>query len=169
MALLPLCAAASAQGSEPPNPHQMDKKELGAKEKALVAEGRALEKQGRPDEAMDKFVDAEGFLSSKEALDGIERIQNSREKQVQSLLAGAHKSYDAGKFSECAEKLEKGLAISAVNPALHYNLALCYEKLKDRPQARKHLDSAILATSDKQLRANLIQLRGTLNVRPHAS
>ncbi len=157
-----LCASASSQGSDPPNPYQMDKKELNARQKTLVAEGEALERRGRLDEAMDKFVDAEGFLSSKEALDGIERIQNNREKQVQSLLAGAHKSYDARKFSDCAEKLEKGLAISAVNPALHYDLALCYERLKDRMQAREHLDSAITATSDKKLRADLVQLRASL-------
>jgi tetratricopeptide (TPR) repeat protein len=164
VALLPLCAAASLQASDPPNPYQMDKKALDAKEKALVAEGRALEKKGRLDDAMDKFVDAEGFLSSKDALNGIERIQNNREKQVQALLAGAHKSYDAGKYSDCAEKLEKGLAISAVNPALHYDLALCYEKLEDRLQAREHLDSAIVATRDKKLRAELIQLRGNLQL-----
>ena len=162
LALLPLCAVASPQGSDPANPSQMDKKKLEAKAKALVAEGKLLEKQGTLDEARERFVDAEGYLSTKDALKGIDRIRDSNEKQVQALLASAHQSYDAGKFSDCAEKLEKGLAISSVNPALHYNLALCYEKLKERTQAVEHLDSAITAARDKNLRANMIQLRGNL-------
>jgi tetratricopeptide (TPR) repeat protein len=162
LALMPLCAVASPQASDPANPSQMDKKQLEAKAKALVAVGKGLEKQGNLDEAKDKFVDAEGYVSTKDALNSIDRIRDSNEKQVQALLAGAHQSYDAGKFSDCAEKLEKALAISSVNPALHYNLALCYEELKDRAQAVEHLDSAIGATRDKNLRANMIQLRGNL-------
>jgi tetratricopeptide (TPR) repeat protein len=162
LALLPLCAIAIPQGSDPANPPQLDKKQLQAKAKVLVAEGKALEKRGTLNEARDKFVDAEGYLSTKDALNGIGRIRDSNEKQVEALLAGAHQSYDAGKFSDCAEKLEKGLVISSVNPALHYNLALCYEKLNDRAHAVEHLDSAITATRDKNLRTNMIQLRGNL-------
>jgi len=164
LALLPLSAAAGPQGSDPANPSQMDKKHFEATAKALVAEGKALETEGKLDEAREKFVDAEGYLSTKDALNGINRIRDSKEKQVEALLAGAHQSYDAGKFSDCAEQLEKGLAISPVNPTLHYNLALCYEKLKDRAQAVEHLDSAIAATHDKNLRANMIQLRGNLQL-----
>jgi hypothetical protein len=165
--LLHLNAAASPQGpnspkSSPPNPAQMDKKQLEAKAKALVTEGKALEKQGRRDEARDKFVDAEGYLSTKDALNGIDRIRDADEKQVQTLLASAHQSHDAGNFGECASTLEKGLAISAANSALHYNLMLCYEKLQARAQAVEHLDSAIAATHDKKLRADLMQLRGRL-------
>jgi hypothetical protein len=167
LTLLPLYAAASPQGpdlanSSQPNPSQMDKKQLEAKAKTLITEGKALEKEGRRDEARDKFVDAEGYLSTKDALNGIDRLRDANEKDVQTLLAAAHQSYDAGNFGECASALEKGLTISAVNPALHYDLMLCYEKLKARAQAVEHLDSAIAATHDKKLRADLMQLRGSL-------
>jgi len=164
LALVPLCAVAAPQAGDLPNPSQMDKKQLEATAKSLVSAGKALEKQGKLDEARDKFIDAEGYLSSKDALNGIDRISDAEEKQVQALLADAHRSYDAGKFSDCAEKLEKGLAISSSNPAVHYNLTLCYEKLKDRTQALEHLDSAISGTHDKNLQADLIQLRGNLQL-----
>ena len=101
LGLLPICALAGPQASDPAslsqpaNPSQMDKKQLEAKAKALVAEGKTLEKQAKLAEARDKFVDAEGYLSTKDALNGIDRIHDANEKQVQVLLATAHQSYDA--------------------------------------------------------------------------
>jgi tetratricopeptide (TPR) repeat protein len=168
LVLLPICALAGPQTSDPAglsqpaNPSQMDKKQLEAKAKALVAEGKTLEKQAKLAEARDKFVDAEGYLSTKDALNGIDRIHDANEKQVQVLLATAHQSYDAGRFAECATAIEKALEISDVDPVLHYDLALCYGKLPDRAQAVEHLDSAIAASRDKGLRANMVEVRGSL-------
>ena len=168
MGLLPLCAAATPQGNGQDNPAQMDKKQLEEKAKGLVAEGKALEKQGNLDDARDKFIDAEGYVSTKDALNGIDHVKDAIEKQVQGALTSAHQFYDAGKFAECADTLEKGLDVSTVtstiNPALHYDLALCYDKISDRAQAVEHLDSAIAAARDKKLRLDLIQVRTSLTL-----
>lgn len=162
LAVLSLHAAASSQSSDTPNPSQMDKKQLEASAKALVNEAKALEKQGKLDEARDRYIDAEGYTSTKDALNGLDRIKDANEKQVQTLIASAHQAFDAGKFSDCADKLEQGLTISPANAALHYNLTLCYAKLKDRTQAMEHVDSAMAGTRDKNLQADLVQLRGNL-------
>ena len=56
------------------------------------------------------------------------------------------------------------LRLTLPNPVVHYNLTICYEKQKDRTQALEHLDSALSGTHDKNLQADLIQLRGNLQL-----
>src|SRR5271170_7388179 len=106
LVLLSPFAFARPQTSDAPDPSQMDKKQLEATAKQLVSEGKALEKEGKLSEANDKYIDAEGYLSTKDALNGIDHIKDANEKQVQALLADAHQSYGAGKYSDCVEKLQ---------------------------------------------------------------
>ena len=167
--LLPLASAAplpqnalgakSGTQGDPP----LDKKQLEAKAKELVSEGKALEKQGKLDEARDKYVDAEGFLSTKDALSGIDRIRDAKQKQAEALMDAAQKDLEAGKFPDCAAQLEKALDVSPERPlALHYDLVQCYQKLGDRANAVAHLDSVITATQDKDDRRDFLQLRAWL-------
>jgi tetratricopeptide (TPR) repeat protein len=148
-------AASQDQGANPP----LNKKELEAKAKELVSEGKALEKQGQLDEARDKYIDAEGYLTTKDALNGIDRILDAKKQQAEALLKDAHHDCDAGKMQDCAAKLEKALVVAPEKTVvLHYNLALCYQKLGDRSQALEHLDSVIAATRDTKERVALLEL-----------
>lgn len=149
----------------------MDKKQLEAKAKQVVAEGKSLEQAGQLGEANDKYIDAEAFISTKDALNGIERVRHAQEKQVASAIADAHRLYDAGQFAAAAEKLEKALEIRPASPTAHYNLALCYQKLEDRARAVQHLDQSIGASQNNKERLLLLELRTALltGAKPPAS
>jgi tetratricopeptide (TPR) repeat protein len=159
--LFSLAAVARSPQNTPAAP--LDKKQLEAKAKELLSEGKALEKQGKLDEARDKYIDAEGFLSTKDALSGVDRIRDAKQKQAESLMAAAHKDCDAGRFADCAAKLEKALAAGLDKRlALHYDLALCYQKMGARDKAVAHLASVIAATQDKDDRRDFLQLRAAI-------
>jgi len=93
---------AQQEGASPPP----DKKQLEAQAKELVAQGKALEQQGRLPEAKDKYLDAEGVFSTREALGGLKRIHDAREEKIGSLLTQARDSFEVGKFSDRAQQLE---------------------------------------------------------------
>jgi tetratricopeptide (TPR) repeat protein len=161
--LFSILASGLSQASARPQEQSaapLSKKELEAKAKELVAEGKALEKQGQLDDAKDKYIDAEGYISTKDGLNGIGRIRDAKKTQVEVLLQGAHQDCDAGRTADCAKKLEKALNTSPDKTVtLHYDLALCYQKLGDRANALTHLGEAISATQDTGQRVALVELR----------
>jgi tetratricopeptide (TPR) repeat protein len=140
---------------------QPDPKQLEAQARQLTSEGKALEQQGRLAEAKDKYVDAEGLSPGSEAQSAIRRINEQQEQQVESLLAQAHRLFDAGKLADSAASLEQALAIQPARPVLHYDLALCYLKLGDRTNAALHLDPAIALLGGKE-RGELLELRSAV-------
>jgi len=152
-------ASAMPQGN-PPAP--LTKKQLEAKAKELVAEGKALEKQGKLAEARDKYVDAEGFTSTGDALNGIHRIDDKEKQQVESILSQARTLYETGKFTDSLQQLQKGLEIQPSNPALHYDLALCYANTGDGPNAALQLDLAIDSLPNNKERTELLELRSSI-------
>ena len=160
---------AGPQQDQLPDPSQMNRKQLEGEAKELAAQAKALEKQGRLEEAHDKYVDAEGYVSTKEALSGIDHIRDQQRKQVEAQLNDARRDCDAGKFSDCASKLEKGLETEPSNLALHYDLVLCYQKLGDRDKALQNVDAVINATRDNKQRADLLELRSALITGVNAS
>jgi len=151
--------AAEQQGSEPPKP---DKKQLEAEAKQLIAEGTALEKEGKLAEARDKFVDALGVVSTSEALNAVKDIDDKEKQQVESLLSEAHRLYDMGKVLESAQQLRQGLEMRPALAALHYDLALCYLKPGDRPNAAWHLDLAGGALPNRKERAELLEFQSAV-------
>src|SRR5690242_14338977 len=90
-------------------PARMDHKQLEAMAKALVGEAKTLEKAGKLDEARAKFLDAEGYLSTKDALDGIGRVREAEEKQAESALQEARADCTGANWAQCVAKLEKVL------------------------------------------------------------
>jgi hypothetical protein len=75
----------------------MDKKELQKVAGALVDEGKTLEKQGDLDGARDKFLDAEGYVSTKDAIDGLNRIRDEKDKKSEAMLEQAQTDCTVGK------------------------------------------------------------------------
>ena len=151
-----LTSGAAVQNGPP------DKKQLEAQAKQVVAEAQSLEQQGKLAEAKDKYIDAEGIVSTADAVTGISRINDEEKQQVESALADARRSYDAGKFSDSIEELQHALEIQPSNAALQYNLALCYLKLGDRANAATHLDYAISDTSKGKQQTELLELRSSV-------
>jgi len=153
---------AGQQAPQQKEPPKKSKKELEAEIKKLVADGKALEGQGKLAEARDKYVDAEGILSTGDALSAIARIDDEQKQQLTSLLADAHRSFDAGKFSDGNQQLQQGLEIQASNAALQYDLGLGYLKMGDRSNSVRHIDLAVGALSDEKKRTELIELRSSI-------
>jgi hypothetical protein len=151
--LLALSYAQAGGQSEP-----QDKRELVREVKRLVAEGKALEQEGKLSEARDKYLDAEGILSAADTLSAIAQIDEQQKQRAQSLLSGARRSYEAGKFSDSNQLLEQGLGIEPFNAALHFDLSLGYLKLADRPNAAQHLDLAASALSGEKERTRVLEL-----------
>jgi len=147
---------ASAQSGE------ADRKQLEARAKQLIAEGEALEQQGKLVEALDEYVDAEGVISTKEALAGIRRVRQAENQKVDALVAATHQTYEEAKYADCATQLEEGLKIEPANPLVHYDLAACYSKVPDRGRALDHLDESLGAVMKPQWRAGELELRSRL-------
>jgi len=147
---------ASAQNGE------SDKKQLEAQAKQLIAEGQALEQQGKLPEALDRYVDAEGVFSTREALASIWRTREAENQKVNALLTATRHTYDEAKFGDCAAQLEEGLNIEPANPLVHYDLAACYAKLTDRGQALDHLDQSLGAVMKPKWRAQELEFRSAL-------
>ncbi|MGB6546784.1 MAG: tetratricopeptide repeat protein [Candidatus Acidiferrales bacterium] len=148
--------------SQQSQPSQPDKKQLQAKAKELVDQGKALEQQGKLAEAKDKYVDAEGVMSTGDALSGIHRIDDEQQTQAQSIVADAHRLFDAGKFADSILQLQKALEIEPSDAAVHFDLALCYVKTGDRASAASNLDFAIAALPNQKERADLLAMRSTI-------
>jgi tetratricopeptide (TPR) repeat protein len=153
--------AAAPQAQKNGRP-EMDKKQLEARARQIVAEAKALEDQGKLAEALDKYVDAEGVFSTKEALGGIRRTREAENQKVDALLVATHQTYDEAKYADCAAQLEDGLEIEPANPLVHYDLAACYAKLAERSQTLDHLDQSVVAVMKPERRAGLLELRSEL-------
>jgi tetratricopeptide (TPR) repeat protein len=145
------------QSSGKSEPIRKDRKQLEADARQLVAEGKTLEQKGNLSQAKDRYVDAEGILSTPEARAAIRRINDEQKTQVETILAEAHPLYDENKFSDAIKQLQHGLSLQPSNPALHYNLSLGYAKLGDRENAALHLDFAIGALSNGKEREELFE------------
>jgi hypothetical protein len=157
-----LVVATAWPQEDPPITH-MDKKELQKVAGALVDEGKTLEKQGDLDGARDKFLDAEGYVSTKDAIDGLNRIRDEKDKKSEAMLEQAQTDCTVGKPTDCATKLEAALLLGPQKPAaLHNNLALSYQKGGDRSNALSHLDALIVATHDEKERMGFAELRTSL-------
>jgi tetratricopeptide (TPR) repeat protein len=159
LGLVSVAVLPQEQENDPP---KLDKKQLEAKAKELVSEGKALEQQGKLAEANDKYVDAEGIFSTHDALSGIKRIREAEDEKVAAALASTHHTYDQANFRACTAQLEEALKVEPSNPPLHYDLALCYSKLADRPQALEHLDQSTSMVLKSKLRMELLELHSQL-------
>jgi tetratricopeptide (TPR) repeat protein len=147
---------------DPPMTH-MDKKQLQKVADALVDEGKRLEKQGDLDGAREKFLDAEGYISTSDALDGLKRVREEKDKKSEAMLEQAQGDCTVGKPADCATKLEAALLLGPQKPAaLHNDLALSYQKGGDRSNAVSHLDALIVATRDEKERMGFAELRTSL-------
>jgi tetratricopeptide (TPR) repeat protein len=134
-----------------------DKNQQEASAKELIAEGKALEQQGKLVEAKDKYAESLGVVSTSEALDAIRRINDQMKQQVESLLAEAHRLFDAGKFSESAQQLQQAVELFPQGPVLHSDLALCYAKQGDRANAALEFDSALAGLTNEKDREELLE------------
>ncbi len=128
----------------------------------IVSEGEALEKQGKLAEAIDKYVDAEGIFSTHDALNGIKRIHEAEDQKVAAALTSTHHTYDQANYQACTAQLEEALKVEPSNPPVHYDLALCYSKLADRPRALDHLDQSTSMVTKTKLRMELLELHSQL-------
>jgi tetratricopeptide (TPR) repeat protein len=144
---------ASPQSAKP------DKKQLKAQAKQFIAEGNALENEGKLSEARDKYVDALGVVSTSDALNAIKNIDEKEKQQVESLLSEAHRFYDAGKVTESIQPLLQGLRMKPGLAALHYDLALCYLKPADRTSAALQLDQAVGALPNRKERMEVLEFQ----------
>jgi tetratricopeptide (TPR) repeat protein len=141
---------------------EADRKQLEAQAKQLIAEAGAIEQQGKLAEALDKYVDAEGVFSTREALSGIKRTRDAENQKVNALVAATHHTYDDAKFADCATQLEEGLKLEPANALLHYDLAACYSKLADRSRAFDHLEESLGAVLRPKVRVEELELRSEL-------
>ena len=159
-----LFASIAAPQDDPLTTH-FDKKQLQTIAGALVDEGKTIEKQGNLDDARDKFIDAEGYISTKDALDGINRVRDEKEKNAEAQLDAAQPECTIGKAPDCITKLEAALLAGPEKPAsLHNDLALAYQKVGDRASAVAHLDALIVDTRDEKDRLAFAELRTNLIV-----
>jgi len=138
-------------------PSQKDKKQLETEAKQVVADAMVLEQKGSLSQARDRYVDAEGILSTGEALSAIQRINEKQKTQVEFLIVDAHRLYDEKKFLETLQPLRNGLDIQPANPVLHYDAALSYLRLNEREDAALHLNSAIGTLSNEKELADLFE------------
>ena len=139
------------------------KKNLEAQAQQLTSEGRALEDKQQFKEAEEKYTAAEAITSTKDGKNGLERIQKAEAKKFHDLLAEAHGLFDAGKPADAARRLEEAKSLAPQDPALHYNLAVCYQKSGDRLKAVSEMDQtlSLLPENDKN-RAQLEQVRSAM-------
>ena len=103
------------------------------------------------------------MTSTKDGKNGLERIQKAEAKKFHDLLAEAHGLFDAGKPADAARRLEEAKSLAPQDPALHYNLAVCYQKSGDRLKAVSEMDQtlSLLPENDKN-RAQLEQVRSAM-------
>ena len=139
------------------------KKILEAQAQQLTSEGRAFEDKQQFKEAEEKYTAAEAITSTKDGKNGLERIQKAEAKKFHDLLAEAHGLFDAGKPADAARRLEEAKSLAPQDPALHYNLAVCYQKSGDRLKAVSEMDQtlSLLPENDKN-RAQLEQVRSAM-------
>ena len=139
------------------------KKDQEVHAKALAAAAKALEDKGQLKEAENEYAAAEAIISTSEGRSGLDRIRKAEAKKFQSAMAEARTLYDTGKTSDAITKLKEAQPLAPGNPAIDYNLALCYAKLGDRSNAVAHMDVALasLPENDKN-RDQLEQVRSAM-------
>jgi tetratricopeptide (TPR) repeat protein len=157
-AVLAAPVAIAQQSAAPPAP--MTAKQLEAMARALVDEGKALEKKGQLAEAREKFLDAEGYFSTKGALEGLSRVRESVQQKAEALLEEARPACQKQSFNDCVNGLEKALEPAPEKTAaLHNDLALYYQRLNDRAKAMSHVDALLALTHEEKERLKLAELR----------
>jgi tetratricopeptide (TPR) repeat protein len=135
------------------------KKELESAAKALNEEAKSLEKSGKLVEARLKYAESLGYIEQKEASQAISRLDDRLKGDVKATVASAQKMYEAGKYKEAAEALEKAWNLETFRPVLAYNLAVCYNQIGERQKAAEYLDQAIAGAGVPKLRSRLSQTR----------
>jgi tetratricopeptide (TPR) repeat protein len=150
------CVSATAQNGP-------DKKELEKQAKQVAAEAKALEDGGQLKDAEQKYDAAEAIISTGDGRAGLDRVHKAEAKKFQELMAESKALYDSGRPTDAITKLHEAQALQPGNPALHYNLALCYSKLGDRLKAVAEMDQtlAALPENDKN-RDQLEQVRSAM-------
>jgi tetratricopeptide (TPR) repeat protein len=139
------------------------KKDQEAHAKTLTAEAKTLEDKGELKEAEGKYVAAEAVISTGDGRSGLDRIRKAESKKFQGLMAEARTLYDSGKTSEALTKLKEAEPLAAGNPALNYNMALCFSKLGDRSNAVARMDATLATLPEKDKnRAQLEEVRSAM-------
>lgn len=141
---------------------QPDKKQLQANAKQLIAKGKSLEDQGKLAEAKDKYIEAEAIYSTSDGLDAIKRINDAQKQQADTLLKDAHRMYEAGKYKESLDTLQRGIADQPGSPAFEFDMVMDYLKVGDRANADLYLRMAVAGMGEEKERPKLLELDSTI-------
>src|SRR4051812_16184407 len=136
-----LSCAISAENLE-----KTQKKELETQVKKITGEAQKLEKAGQLAEARIKYAESQALIEVKDVTDALKHLDEEIRKRVKDALGKSHKLYDARNFEDSATALDEALKFQAFEPALSYNLALCYHQLGDRMKAVEYLRQAHAGT-----------------------
>ena len=77
---------------------------------------------------------------------------------MKDALGKSHKLYDARNYKDSATAFDEALKFQAFEPALSYNLALCYHQLGDRMKAVEYLRQAHAGTVEPKQRQKIGQM-----------
>ena len=148
-----LCSTLAAENLE-----KTQKKELEAQAKAMIAEAKSMESSGHLADARIKYAESQALIEISEAADAIKHLDEEIHRRVKEAVNTSHKLYEAHKFKEAAASLDESMALRAFQPALSYNLALCYYQLGERDKAVEYLDKAVSGTPDPKQKEKLRQM-----------
>lgn len=79
----------------------------------------------------------EDIISAKSLVDSYPQDDSDKDINLGCLL------YKENQYEDALQKFSKSLSILGFNAHLHYNIALCYFRLKEYPQALKHITLVI--------------------------
>ena len=134
------------------------KKALEGQVKTMTADAAKLEKAGQLAEARIKYAQSQALIEVKNVTDAIKHLDEEIHKRAKEALAGSRKLYEARKFQEAADVLDKAAKLQAFGSVLAYDLALCYYQLGDRNKALEYLQRAKPGMTEPKQKEKLSQL-----------
>jgi tetratricopeptide (TPR) repeat protein len=140
------------------NLEKTQKKELENRVKAMTADAQQLAKAGQLAKARAMYAESQALIETKDVTEAIKHLDEEIHKRVKDSLSESRKLYDAHKFKEAAATLEEGMKLQAFQPALAYNLALCYYQLGDRSKALQYIGKTKAGTADPKQKQKILQL-----------
>jgi tetratricopeptide (TPR) repeat protein len=138
------------------------KKALEAKAKALIEEGKTIEKQNRLLDARAKYAEAQGIIETRDGAKASYEVDREISKRTKKSLEEAKQAYNSGKYSDAQTALSQASDLEPGNASVSYNQALCYLKLNDRAKAVDSLNNAIHSASDEKEKERLTEFRDSL-------
>jgi tetratricopeptide (TPR) repeat protein len=138
------------------------KKALEAKAKALIEEGKTIEKQNRLLDARAKYAEAQGIIETRDGAKASYEVEREISKRAKKFLEEAKQAYNSGKYGDAQAALSQASDLEPGNASVSYNQALCYLKLSDRAKAVDSLNNAIHSVSDEKEKEKLTEFRDSL-------